>query len=70
MWERRAAISGFPGSRPSGQLAAIMESHFAYEEREIGAALDGGIPDTGWSGMVFRFRDGNRGVEELEEASE
>jgi hypothetical protein len=51
-------------------LAAIMESHFAYEERAIGAALDGGIPDTGWSGMVFRFRDGNRGVEELEEASE
>jgi len=47
-----------------------MESHFAYEERAIGAALDGGIPDTGWSGMVFRFRDGNRGVEELEEASE
>jgi hypothetical protein len=38
-------------------LAAIMESHFAYEERAIGEALDGGVPDTGWSDMVFRFRD-------------
>jgi hypothetical protein len=39
-------------------LAAIMESHFNYEERTVGAALDGGIPDTSWSGMVFRLRDG------------
>jgi len=39
-------------------LAAIMESHFNYEERTIGEALDDGIPDTSWSGMVFRFRDG------------
>jgi hemerythrin-like domain-containing protein len=39
-------------------LAAIMESHFNYEERTISAALDGGLPDTGWSDMVFRFRDG------------
>ena len=39
-------------------LAAIMESHFNYEERTIREALDGGIPDTGWSEMVFRFRDG------------
>ncbi|MEV0132807.1 hemerythrin domain-containing protein [Dactylosporangium sp. NPDC050688] len=38
-------------------LAAIMESHFAFEERAISAALDGGTPDTGWSAMVFRFRD-------------
>ena len=46
-------------------LAAIMESHFAYEERAISAALDGGIPDTGWSGMVFRFRDGDHDVDKL-----
>jgi hypothetical protein len=39
-------------------LAAIMESHFNYEERTIGEALDDGIPDTSWSGIVFRFRDG------------
>ena len=38
-------------------LAAIMESHFNYEERAISAALDNGIPDTGWSDMVFRLRD-------------
>ncbi len=37
-------------------LAAIMESHFNYEERALGGALDGGIRDTGWSDMVFRFR--------------
>ncbi|MET8953322.1 hemerythrin domain-containing protein [Streptomyces sp. NPDC004393] len=36
-------------------LAAIMESHFRYEERAISEALDGGIPDTGWSPQVFRF---------------
>ncbi|MGW2179374.1 hemerythrin domain-containing protein [Streptomyces sp. NPDC001732] len=36
-------------------LAAIMESHFSYEERTIGQALDAGVPDTGWSGRVFRF---------------
>jgi hemerythrin len=39
-------------------LAAIMESHFNYEERAIGKALDSGIPDTGWSDTVFRFGDG------------
>ncbi|MDG6107991.1 hemerythrin domain-containing protein [Dactylosporangium aurantiacum] len=38
-------------------LAAILESHFAFEERAISTALDGGTPDTGWSAMVFRFRD-------------
>ncbi len=38
-------------------LAAIMESHFNYEERTTSEALDGAIPDTGWSDMVFRFRD-------------
>lgn len=35
-------------------LAAIAESHFRYEERAIGAALDHGVPDTGWSRPVFR----------------
>ncbi|MBO3749219.1 hemerythrin domain-containing protein [Streptosporangiaceae bacterium NEAU-GS5] len=55
----RAAGSDGPALDAIGQeldgLMAIMESHFAYEERAIGAALDAGIPDTGWSGMVFRF---------------
>jgi hypothetical protein len=37
-------------------LAAIMESHFGYEERAIGDALDGGVQDTGWSTPVFTFR--------------
>jgi hypothetical protein len=36
-------------------LAAIMESHFRYEERAIGDALDRGTIDTGWSGQVFGF---------------
>lgn len=36
-------------------LAAIMESHFSYEERTISEALDEGIPDTEWPDMVFRF---------------
>ncbi|MFI2611204.1 hemerythrin domain-containing protein [Kitasatospora sp. NPDC018619] len=35
-------------------LAAIMESHFAYEERALGTALDAGVPDDGWSGPVLR----------------
>ena len=39
-------------------LAAIMESHFNYEERAISEALDAGIPDTGWSDRVLRFREG------------
>lgn len=34
-------------------LAAIAESHFGYEERAISAALDTGVPDTGWSRPVF-----------------
>ncbi|MFD5435456.1 hemerythrin domain-containing protein [Kitasatospora sp. NPDC127067] len=37
-------------------LAAIMDSHFAYEERAIGAALDAGVRDDGWSEPVLRFR--------------
>ncbi|MEU8926177.1 hemerythrin domain-containing protein [Kitasatospora sp. NPDC048545] len=36
-------------------LAAIMDSHFGYEERAIGAALDAGVPDDGWSEPVLRF---------------
>jgi hypothetical protein len=35
-------------------LAAIMESHFRFEERTVGAALDDGVPDTGWTDAVFR----------------
>lgn len=45
-------------SRELDGLAAIMESHFNYEERAISEALDGETPDTGWSDMVFRFRNG------------
>ncbi|WP_416873948.1 hemerythrin domain-containing protein [Kitasatospora sp. SC0581] len=37
-------------------LAAIMDSHFGYEERAIGAALDAGVRDDGWSEPVLRFR--------------
>ncbi|MEV6327717.1 hemerythrin domain-containing protein [Streptomyces sp. NPDC051909] len=37
-------------------LGAIMESHFRYEERAIGAALDGAVPDTDWPGAVFGFQ--------------
>jgi hemerythrin HHE cation binding domain-containing protein len=36
-------------------LAAIMESHFRYEERTISEALDDGMPDADWPDMVFRF---------------
>jgi hypothetical protein len=54
----RAAGSSGPAleavSRELDGLAAIMESHFNYEERAISVALDGGIPDTGWSAMVFK----------------
>ena len=57
-----AAGSQGPASEKIGReldgLTAIMESHFTYEERAIGAALDNGIPDTGWSTMVFSFNDG------------
>jgi hypothetical protein len=35
-------------------LAAIVESHFGYEERAISAALDHGVPATGWSRPVFK----------------
>ncbi|MEU9345394.1 hemerythrin domain-containing protein [Streptomyces sp. NPDC048278] len=36
-------------------LAAIMESHFRYEERTISEALDGRTPDTDWPDLVFGF---------------
>ncbi|MFJ9606148.1 hemerythrin domain-containing protein [Kitasatospora sp. NPDC101176] len=36
-------------------LAAIMESHFSYEERTISEALDDGPPDPDWTDTVFRF---------------
>lgn len=37
-------------------LAAIMESHFRYEERAIGEALDDDGDDTDWADPVFRFQ--------------
>lgn len=41
-------------------LAAIMESHFGYEERTISEALDAGKldagkPDADWPDLVFGF---------------
>ena len=36
-------------------LTAIMENHFRYEERAIGAALDQDVTDSGWSEQAFRF---------------
>ncbi|MEU5461866.1 hemerythrin domain-containing protein [Streptomyces althioticus] len=36
-------------------LAAIMESHFRYEERAIGEALDDHGDDADWAHPVFRF---------------
>lgn len=45
--DRRAAIS-----RELDGLAAIMDSHFAYEERRIGQAIDR-LPDDGWGRAVF-----------------
>ncbi|MFF5497526.1 hemerythrin domain-containing protein [Streptomyces aquilus] len=55
----RAAASPDAGLAAIGReldgLAAIMESHFSYEERTISEALDDGVPDTDWSDMVFGF---------------
>jgi hypothetical protein len=54
---RSAAASGqelIQLQRELDGLAAIAESHFRYEERAISAALDAGVPDTGWSQSVFR----------------
>ncbi|HZC40163.1 MAG TPA: hemerythrin domain-containing protein [Streptosporangiaceae bacterium] len=54
---REAAQAG-PGRREAIRreldgLAAIMESHFGYEERALGQALDQGVRDTGWTTSVF-----------------
>ena len=49
--ERRQVIQ-----RELGGLAAIMESHFGYEERTISDAIDGQVQDTGWTAAVFEFR--------------
>jgi hemerythrin-like domain-containing protein len=53
---RAAALE--PIGRELDGLAAIMESHFGFEERTISDALDGGVSDTGWSETVFRFGAG------------
>ena len=57
----REATGAAPGrreviGRELGGLAAIMESHFGYEERAISDAIDDGIQDTGWTIAVFEFR--------------
>ena len=49
--ERRQEIRG-----ELGGLAAIVESHFGYEERAISDAVDGQVQDTGWTTAVFEFR--------------
>jgi hypothetical protein len=49
--ERREVIR-----RELGGLAAIMESHFGYEERAISDAIDEQVQDTGWTTAVFEFR--------------
>ena len=51
------AASATPGrreviGRELGGLAAIMESHFGYEERAIRGAIDDGVQDTGWTTAV------------------
>ncbi|WP_328952802.1 hemerythrin domain-containing protein [Kitasatospora purpeofusca] len=56
---RQAAAHGDRGPdeairRELDGLAAIMESHFRYEERVIGAALDRMVPDGDWPEPVFR----------------
>ncbi|MFF4501662.1 hemerythrin domain-containing protein [Streptomyces sp. NPDC001401] len=52
--ESRGSVLETIGRELDG-LAAIMESRFSYEERTISEALDGGVPDIDWPGMVFRF---------------
>lgn len=57
----RAAGSGGPALEAIGReldgLAAIMESHFGYEERAIGRALDAlaSAPGPDWPAAVFRL---------------
>lgn len=57
----RAAAGATPERREVlrqelGGLAAIMESHFGYEERAISDTIDGQVQDTGWTTAVFEFR--------------
>ncbi|KRC92658.1 hypothetical protein ASE25_04900 [Terrabacter sp. Root85] len=50
--------SGARRTRLAGELdglMAIMDSHFAFEERSIGAALDG-LDDQSWVGAVLTVR--------------
>lgn len=47
-----AALASLKGELDG--LAAIMESHFRFEERAVGTALDEGVDDTGWAESVFR----------------
>jgi hypothetical protein len=49
--ERRERIR-----REFGGLAALMQSHFGYEERAISDAIDDQAQDTGWTTAVFDFR--------------
>ncbi|MCX4690208.1 hemerythrin domain-containing protein [Kitasatospora purpeofusca] len=56
-----AATGGGPGPdeavrRELDGLAAIMESHFRYEERTISEALDRTVPDDDWPEPVLRLR--------------
>ncbi len=51
------ATSGRAGIGPElDGLAAIVESHFRFEERALSQALDAGVPDNGWSDPVLRLR--------------
>ncbi|MFC5664303.1 hemerythrin domain-containing protein [Kitasatospora misakiensis] len=57
---RQAAAADGPGpdeaiGRELDGLAAIMESHFRYEERTISEALDRTVPAGDWPAPVFRF---------------
>ncbi|MFE4518832.1 hemerythrin domain-containing protein [Kitasatospora sp. NPDC056783] len=58
--DRAAATEPGTGLEAIGReldgLAAIMDSHFGYEERALRAALDAGVHDDGWSAPVLRFR--------------
>lgn len=49
--EQRAALG-----REFDGLAAIMASHFSFEERAISDALDQDVVDTSWSQAVFVTR--------------
>ena len=59
--DQAADCAGLPAQAVRSELeglTAIMESHFRYEERAIGEALDGGVSGEGWSRAVFRFESG------------